>query len=514
MLKPLLLATVWVAAAAHAQDTPRITRVTLYPGSATVEREVAVAAGNRRVELRCLPATFDAATLRVDGNASIGDLVIETVDAARGEACRRSPLDERIRALEDRRAAVEAENQANETVIAYLRQPLPPAATATTGATPVAAVDTLRRAALDAYARQQPLKRRIEEIDRELAPLQAERTSAGAKSWRHLRFAIVAPQPATLRVSYQVPASGWSPAYRASLDSAKAVVALERQAVIAQRSGEDWRGVQLKLSSGQPGAAVRGPLPQPWQLSLLPPIEPRAMLAPAPAAPAALLSQAKEARTRDAGPEFDAGVFQGVFATEFELPGTVDLPADGQKVTVALERLALPVTLRSRATPRIDPTAYVVAEAARPDGVWPAGPLQLLRDGAHAGAMTWNPAEDELFVLPFGRDDRVRITVERPAEMAGTTGIIGTRQERQSRIVYEVSATRPVTLEILEAQPVSAHEDIRVQAVFSPKPTIDTWRKLPGVVAWQLPLAAGATLRLSADYTISYPKDARVRGLR
>ena len=50
--------------------------------------------------------------------------------------------------------------------------------------------------------------------------------------------------------------------------------------------------------------------------------------------------------------------------------------------------------------------------------------------------------------------------------------------------------------------------------MFKPQPTHQAWKKLPGVVAWQLPLAAGQQLRISADYVISYPKDAHITGLR
>ena len=43
-------------ATVHAQDSSRIARVTVYPGSATVERVAKVAAGARSLRLACLPA--------------------------------------------------------------------------------------------------------------------------------------------------------------------------------------------------------------------------------------------------------------------------------------------------------------------------------------------------------------------------------------------------------------------------------------------------------------------------
>ena len=43
---------------AAAQDTSRIARVTVYPGSATVERVAKVAPGARSLRLACLPASL------------------------------------------------------------------------------------------------------------------------------------------------------------------------------------------------------------------------------------------------------------------------------------------------------------------------------------------------------------------------------------------------------------------------------------------------------------------------
>ena len=37
------------------------------------------------------------------------------------------------------------------------------------------------------------------------------------------------------------------------------------------------------------------------------------------------------------------------------------------------------------------------------------------------------------------------------------------------------------------------------------------WNRNPGTVAWQQPLAAGATAQFSAEHTIRYPKDLDVQ---
>ena len=92
-----------ISPAALAQDTSRIARVTVYPGSATVERVAKVPAGARSLTLSCLPASLDAQSLQINADAAVrvGEFNVLTEDRDVVTACA-SPLDGRIRELEDR----------------------------------------------------------------------------------------------------------------------------------------------------------------------------------------------------------------------------------------------------------------------------------------------------------------------------------------------------------------------------------------------------------------------------
>src|SRR5258706_13242759 len=66
-----LVAMSMACGAATAQDASRITAVTLYPGSATVERSARVVPGMTRLEISGLPANFDPQTGRVESDAGV-----------------------------------------------------------------------------------------------------------------------------------------------------------------------------------------------------------------------------------------------------------------------------------------------------------------------------------------------------------------------------------------------------------------------------------------------------------
>ncbi|MCX2864039.1 DUF4139 domain-containing protein [Paucibacter sp. PLA-PC-4] len=514
----ILLVAVLVPTLAQAQ-AGRIEQVLVYPGGASVERVLAVKAGQQQLKIACLPARFDTDSLQLraaqGSGLAIGEITVQTVARAALPECADSPLDTRIRELQDQQAALAAETDAHDLALGYLKNYTAPSGQS---ASIAATAETLRRSGLDTLQRQQALQRRKQELERLLAPLTAERDRL-VQANPQLRTVVVrlaAPRDAELRLSYRLSQAGWEPVYRAYLDSRSGQVRLERHAQVAQQSGEDWTQVKLRLSTTQPRQATGMPPPKSWTLDLLPP--PSAELArPAPTYAAAAAAPAPRVQRAD-GPEldFNVAVFHGEFATEFEVPGRVSIATDGQRIGMALGHQMLDAQLMARANPSAEAQAYLVAESARPTGVWPVGLLQLFRDGDFVGQSQLRLANQDRLDLFFGRDERLRVTVEPEQRKAGDRGLIGSRVEQQLGRAYRIEnlQQRHVSVQILEAAPVARHDDIKVLTRFDPEPAIDSWRQQPGIVAWQFELAPGQSQRLTAGYVIGYPKDARVGGLR
>lgn len=526
------------APASHAQDTSRIARVTVYPGSATVERIAKVPAGARSLTLACLPASLDAQSLQINADPAVrvGEFNVLTEDRDVVSACA-SPLDGRIRELEDQIAGVKAEASALQLVDGYLRsvanvgaaasEPTPSRASSGPAPTPAqiaATADVLRKSGQDSFARAHQLARKQEALELALKPLVAERDRVASQRARVVSVTInlATERDAELRLSYQVRGPGWQPTYRATLDAAEATVLIERQALVAQNSGEDWGNVQLTLSTGQPGRATQGRLPRPWTLDVAAPV-PQAMPAMAMAAPAPPASPAPAARSRnaleEAMPTFEVSTSDKGFATEFAVPQRITVPSSGQRVTLALGRHTSPATLITRTAPAVEEAAYLVAQLAQPPGVWPAGPAGLYRDGAFVGngridfATPSAGAPEGSTSLSFGRDELVTVRAEPVQDLTGSTGFTGSRTERKTRRSYSVENRHKagVTLQVLHAAPVSRNEKIEVESRYQPQPADMAWNRTPGTVAWQQPLAAGATAQFSAEHTIRYPKDVNVQ---
>jgi len=495
---------------AFSQDGGRITKVMLYPGSATVERAAQVTAGQARVELTGLPANFDARTLRVEADPGIriGEIAVRDVARQNAMSPRESELEAKIQALKDRQAELDVQVKTAELVRDFLGTVNAAPAENEKGRVGVfdpktipVVLEALRKGGADAYGTLQRVAVQKRALDKQIAAAERDlaRVKGSARDSRTLAISVAASSAGSVRASYQVPNAGWRPAYRAALDSAGSRV-------------EHWSGVSLKLATGQPRAATIVD-PATWQLVILSPQanelrDAASVTGQLAARPAPMLE--KRADAPQVITEFNTE-----YATEFDVSGKVDIAADGRQVNVSLTRQWVKVKQKVRVVPRRDTAGMVTAEADRPEGVWLPGDVQLYRDGAYIGSTHWQAQAKDKLMLPFGRDDRMVVTVNRTKNRTGKAGIVGQRNERQIADQFTITSRHKtaVDLLVLEPSPVAVNDQISVEAVFEPKTKVLNWEDRRGVVAWERVLAPGETLKFAADYTITYPKDVSVAGL-
>jgi uncharacterized protein (TIGR02231 family) len=520
-----------VASSASAIEAP-IQSVTLYPGSATVERVVQVTPGMTQVEITGLLANFNTDTLRLqaDPGIQVGQVLTRDQAAADSRNPREAELEAKIQALQDQLALIDADYKSAQLVQGYLERlggaegtgvrtgPSDPKALLGT-------LDAIRKGGSDALARMHEAEVRKRAVGKQLEALKRdlEKMQANTRESRTMTVAVSAKQAGRLVLSYQVSRAGWKPTYRASLDSNASSIELERMASISQKTGEDWSKVRLRLSTGQPGMTAYAPDPQPWLLSWRPPQEQQELIqyryAPAPAPPAAPRTvTVSGSRNKAAADDYIAPIVetQGNFTTEYEVPAVVSLAADGREISVGLAKQNLAVKQLVRIAPRTNRNAAVLTvDAARPEGVWLPGQVQLRRDGSYVGALYWNPQDSERLSMSFGSDPLVRVSVENRNEKSGQVGLFNRANQKRIADTYVVTSfhRQPVDIQVLEPTPVSQDEKISVKVALSPEANIKDWQQRRGLVGWQRSLKPNETARFDVDYVIDYPKEGTVQGL-
>jgi uncharacterized protein (TIGR02231 family) len=321
--------------------------------------------------------------------------------------------------------------------------------------------------------------------------------------------------PALLRLTHLVPCALWRPAYRATLAGDERSVRLETDAVVWQRTGEDWNGVRLSLSTARPTLAAGPPALR----------EDALVLRDRSAEERRTVEvDLREEEVRTVGGESAPG---GAARTEAELPGlsdggevrmmTAPLPvsvvSDGRPHRVGLSAFTAPCSTGLTCAPELSPLVTRVARLSNEAGhVLLAGPVDLVRGGGFTGRgeLPFAGMGEEV-LLAFGSEDTYRV-VRHVEESRDTAGLAGINQRtvivRRVRLFVSRLDSAPggeaaevVVRERVPVPEVSAVEvRLRMEAC---RPEPDEGADAEGMVRYTLRLAPGERREIALEYELT-----------
>ncbi|MFC8225369.1 mucoidy inhibitor MuiA family protein [Streptomyces sp. NPDC057287] len=315
--------------------------------------------------------------------------------------------------------------------------------------------------------------------------------------------------PAGLRLSHLVPCALWRPAYRAVLDGES--LSLETDAMVWQRTGEDWRDVQLTMSTARSALATDPPRLEEDRLTLTDrtPAERRAV---------DVELREEEIRTLGPAPVLGLpGVDDGGEARVLRAPARVSVSSDGRAHRVPLSAFTTTAHTEYACSPELSP---LVTRLVRFDNLAGhallAGPVDLVRSSGFGGRGTLEfSAPGALVELAFGScdDHRVLRNTEETRDTAGITQ----RTVINRTVTLHLSrfsapgeqGDRVVTVrERLPVSEVAAVEiRLRREACSPPPDSVDA----EGIVRWDVALGPDGHRTLTLAYELS--ATAKVTGL-
>lgn len=516
--------------ATAAEVESRIDSVTIYPGNlAEVERvaRVQVQAGQGEFVFTDLPASVVNGSVRVAVTG--GDAVIGGVETRRepvGEPPQerqrelQEQIDELTRQQQDALDRVAAAN--NEITFIEGLAELPKgekaaeALTAGDGAANWATLwERIGAGSREARQRLRENERQADELAKEIEILKRKLAQLGQSRQEILRVAVPyragEPGAAELQLTYRVRGSSWTPQYEARLDTNAGKLNLIRTARVSQTTGEDWRDVQLALSTSQPVFGERPEL-APWWIDL---VSETAMLK-SMRGEAMMESPAMLAADTDAAAP-PARTIHAEFAATYVIDGRVTVSAASEARELPIGSHDLATTISVETVPQIDPSAWLVADSTwTGEGPLPPGRLVRFRDGAYIGEgqlASWAPGEDR--TLAFGIDPRMEISFKPLRDEAGTRGWITTQSTLVRNYRLEVTNRHDLNLPVtaLIRMPVARNEDITVKQSYSVGPSERDVNDDQGVHAWKFELAPAASKTIDVEYEISYPEGKQISGL-
>lgn len=536
----VIMATASPSWAADVEATSAIDTVTVYPDGATVTRiiNVDLPSGDSTLVAKDFPLALDTSSIRVEGEGG-AKLTIGAIDARppRAAPVNLPELEKRIEALNDQRAdlqgAIDSAN-ARRKFAEHFAEAAPVGIGEKGEARPIAKWRTAFAAVGEEIASAdtavRDATRKLREIDRQIAQLEAER-KAKPPSKLEVRMDVAAPAAtkATLKVTYNVRNARWLPLYDARLDTGakdrKPQLELVRRAEITQSTGEDWSNVTLGVSTVR--ISRGGSAPELGSLVAQYPQPPKPLAAgtvsdlarPAPTfrnrstqfEPLSKVAEAAEPRER--AEEQQAVAEIGDFQATFRIPGRVSLGAAEGAKSLKIAATTVPADLAVRAAPVMDPTAFLEASFKQTDdtALLP-GKVAIYRDGVFVGrGKITASAKDDIVRLGFGADDKVRIERAVLKRNEGSAGLLVTTSktdERSFKTTIRNGHDFPIKVAIEDQLPVSESEEIVVEMLpATTPPTASNIRDKRGVLEWSFDAKSGEARDINFAWRIRWPKD-------
>ncbi|MFJ3793596.1 mucoidy inhibitor MuiA family protein [Kitasatospora sp. NPDC090091] len=336
---------------------------------------------------------------------------------------------------------------------------------------------------------------------------QAEEEPAELVAHLDLTVEAATAGPARLTVSHLVPCALWRPSYRATL--VDGTLRLESEAVVWQRTGEDWTAARLTLSTARSALATEPPALAEDRLTLRE-------------------RSAEERRTVEVelreeaigtlGPSGEVpGVDDGGEVRVLRAPAPATVPSDGRAHRVPLGAFTVPATTEYACAPELSPLVTQVVRFRNAAGhALLAGPVELIRGSGFTGRgelpFTAAGADAE---LAFGSSDGYRV-VREAEEVQATTGL---SQRQVTTRTVRLHISRFSGPEEQDEQLVAVRERVPVSEVSAVEVRLrkEDCRPAPdafdaeGIARWDVPLGPGAHRTVTLVYEVS--ASSKVAGL-
>ena len=542
----VLVLSFLITAAALADDhkeaelKTEIISATVYKGQAQVKRSGTISLKSGQIRIFCddLPHSFDAASLQVEGHGAAEVSIVGTDVIRVQEDPAVTPkfmeLFEKLEALVTRRDSIDIETNALQVRLQFVEQ---------LGRLPMqqnkveefpseifqvegwkALMDFLQAERTGADAQVYALNRKKEEIKEDIDWIRRDLNllKRGARSGYRVAIdcAVTSAGDLTFDLTYIVPGTVWVPEYRISFDPGKKEVALVYNARMKQTTGEDWKGVDVTLSTAMPHAGAAPPELQPHYLSRrMSRVVGKTMNLEESPPQASVRGYTADGEEQIVGRaragHVEAQIASSEFAASFKIPAKIDLETGADSKRIRITEGTMPAELSLYTAPRLRDDVFVKGLVTNSLGAPVlAGVAEVYIDTKAPGGGVSSTfvgrqqlatfADGQEFPLHLGVDQNVKVEHKlEKREYAEKEGKKWKKIRYHYLITLENFKKEAAEIVLQDRIPVSTMKEVKVEKVdMTPKPDE---RRDDGIVTWNLKPAAGGKIEIRISYTIAFP---------
>lgn len=540
-----LIATMLVAfqegAVPKGIDAP-VKKVTVYPDRALVTREAKadVAAGSTLLELKDLPAGIqsDSVRVKISGPAGVRlsgvDVTTYQIERLQGEKVReltdqREKLEMKIGEINDRLAALASKR---EFILALK------AAAASEGAEGVTKekpqIDDWKKLATFveeslveiAGAVRESQRASAEQANRlrvVLAEL-AKLTGAGALTKKKIVARVDSERAGavTLGISYLVLGAGWVPSYDIHADPDRGEVTIHYYGEILQGTEEDWKDVELSLSTAHPARSAAMPellanfvssLDRPMKLASgsSDGLYGNGLQRDVQNLDRIIRAQRSWIEINHDAPLAAAIAMPQTSSHVFRIRAPVHLPSDESPHKVTIAASTFKATYERVSTPKLSPHVYRKSKVVNAnDFPFMPGNLNIFVGNDFIGASCLEMVSPgEAFEVFVGVDEAFKVvrTLESKRIEAGTLQ----KAFYTYTIKVETFKSAKSSVTILDQVPVSRDSDVEV--MIDPETTAKATPDKDGKLTWTVDVEPGKPAEIRLSYRVYFPANRPVFGL-
>jgi len=326
----------------------------------------------------------------------------------------------------------------------------------------------------------------------------------------HMTLTHVASKPKTSLVtfSYLTPSASWSPEYEVNYDGSS--VTFQRNAVVVQSSGIDWKGADIVLVSGKPSGSLSPAAFDDWIVSIN--SQSNISIRGARSNSTFLNIDGMHIRNDDDVEEFQDDTFAGSARYHFTVKPHTVINGDGKPVRVEINEFKLPGDVRFYAVPAVSSEGYATVRC--PD--WLGNDLmkgwaQVVSGNSYLGNFLMElPTVGDTLILPLGANPHVLCSRELKAEDSKSSVFAGKKTVVQTwDLTVENDSDDYISVDLVDKIPrtLVRESDVELTVDVSEGGVVDF---INNEVVFPLNLEPFEKKVVTVVLTVKYPSSAKI----
>jgi len=529
-----------------------ITDVVVYPNQAMVTRsaEIDLEKGLHKLVFDKIPSKYEEESIQVKGygNAEIKDIKKVT-------DFKKSEVDERRKSLLDQMEKLEEDIRIHQDDLDLINdeknviKDIMKKVTTPAEEEEKTELDPLKWSKMVDFYKQehailnQKIRKKekiLNELDEEKRKLQSELNQLGYnynKSRKQIEVLVEATKSGKIKLllSYLVYQTSWRPKYDIRVSSDNKIMQLTYKSEIRQNTGEDWKDVNLKISTAQPQIGGEHPELSPWRLKLYEPFYSKKRNKAKPKKSYQALQMQNTMSFEGAGMEqnFDIDGFviedemkstgvkvnNNLTSSVFEISGVKTILADNQEYSVSISINDFPANFRYSTVPKLSENAFLKAKVKN-TSEYPflEGSSNIFLDDNFVASGYFDyAAPTEEFWTFLGVDTGIDVEYKFIKKFKEKKGLLAKKEK--IRFEYEIIIKNNKKTEedivIWDQIPISSNKDIEIQLIDPEYTEASNELKLTKekFLEWHYILKPGEEKIIPLKFSVQYPKNKNIQGL-